>query len=162
LEERLKALSQEYREKEESVTKNLQEKERIKKEKADLDRAISDLESSVFAKRTTLERLREEYHEYEQEVIRLEAQQQARGEAGSRVLEPILRMDGVHGTIAQLGRAPPAYALALNIAAGSKLHYVVVKDDSIAARAIEFLKEQKMGRVTFLPLSKLRPPKLPP
>jgi len=48
------------------------------------------------------------------------------------------------------------------VAAGSKLHYVVVKDDSVAARAIEFLKEQKLGRVTFLPLTKLRPPKLPP
>jgi len=107
LEERLKALSLEYREKDETVGRNLQEKERIGKEKDDLDRAISDIESSVFAKRTSLERLREEYREYEQEVIRLEAQQQVRGEAGSRALEPILRMEGVYGTIAQLGRAPP-------------------------------------------------------
>lgn len=162
LEERLGALTLEYQEKDEAVERNLQEKDRLEKEKAGLDRILSDRESSVFAKRTSLERLREEFREYEQEVIRLEAQQQVRGEAGSRALEPILRMEGVYGTIAQLGRAPPEYSTALNVAAGSKLHYVVVKDDTVAARAIEFLKEQKLGRVTFLPLTKLKPPDLPP
>ncbi len=162
LEERLKSLLSEEQEKDESVGRNLQEKERIEEEKSRLERAISDRESSVFAKRSSLERLRGEYREYEQEVIRLEAQQQVRGEAGSRALEPILRMDGVYGTIAQLGRAPPEYATALNVAAGSKLHYVVVKDDTVATRAIEYLKEQKLGRVTFLPLTKLRPPDIPP
>jgi len=162
LEERLKSLLSEEQEKDESVGRNLQEKERIEDEKSRLERAISDRESSVFAKRSSLERLRGEFREYEQEVIRLEAQQQVRGEAGSRALEPILRMDGVYGTIAQLGRAPPEYSTALNVAAGSKLHYVVVKDDTVATRAIEYLKEQKLGRVTFLPLTKLRPPDLPP
>jgi len=54
LEERLKALSLEYSEKDETVGRNLQEKERIGKEKDDLDRAISDLESSIFAKERLL------------------------------------------------------------------------------------------------------------
>ncbi|MCU0632094.1 MAG: chromosome segregation protein SMC [Methanolinea sp.] len=162
MEERLQALSDEGTGKEQKLSESAREMEALAKEKSDLDRALSELESSVFARRTTLERVKEEFRTHEQEAIRLEAQQQARGEAGSRVLEAVLGMDGVFGTIAQLGKAPPEYATALNVAAGQRLHYVVVKDDAVAARAIEYLKEQKMGRVTFLPLSRMRPPDLPP
>jgi chromosome segregation protein len=126
-------------------------------EKEELERAISSLEAGTFGRRSTLERLKEEHREVEQEIVRLEAQQQARGEPGSRALEAVLAMDGVYGTIAELGKAPPEYATALNVAAGSKLHYVVVEDDEVAAGAIRYLKDQKLGRLTFLPLSKLRP-----
>jgi len=162
LEERLKSLLEGFREKTETLDQSRSERERLEKEKYSLDRTLSDRESSVFARRTTLERLREEYHEYEQEVIRLEAQQQARGEAGSKALEAVLPMEGVHGTVAKIGKAPPEYSTALNVAAGQRLHYIIVKDDSVAARAIEYLKEQKLGRVTFLPLNKMNPPDLPP
>ena len=71
-------------------------------------------------------------------------------------------MDGVHGTIAELGKAPAEYSTALNIAAGNKLQFVVCDDDQIAADAIRYLKEERLGRVTFLPLNKFRPPALPP
>ena len=94
--------------------------------------------------------------------IRLEAAQQARGESGGKAIEAIMAMEGVHGTIADLGKAPPEYATALNIAAGNKLQFVVCDDDQIAADAIRYLKEERLGRATFLPLNKLKPPQLPP
>ena len=131
-------------------------------EKKALDRTLSELEGTFFAQRSTLERLREEIRETEQEVIRLEATQQARGESGGRAVEAVCAMDGVHGTIASLGKAPAEYANALNIAAGQKLQFVVVDTDEVAADAIAYLKNEKLGRVTFLPLNKLKPPSLPP
>jgi len=121
-----------------------------------VSRDLSGLESSSFGKRNMLEEIREEVQALEKEVVRLEAQAQARGEAGSNVLKSVLAMEGVYGTIMQLAQAPPEYALALNVAAGGKLHYVVVEDDMVAARAIQYLKEEKLGRVTFLPLKKLK------
>jgi len=133
-----------------------------RKEQEGLDRELSSLESSLFAKRSTLERVRDEYRGYEQEVVRLEAQQQARGGGGSRALDAVRGMDGVYGTISQLGKAPPEYATALNVAAGQRLHYVVVGDDRVATSAISYLKENKMGRMTFLPLNKMKPPALSP
>jgi chromosome segregation protein len=78
------------------------------------------------------------------------------------VLFRSLAMDGVYGTIMQLGQAPPEYSLALNVAAGGKLHYLVVEDDSVAAQAIRYLKEEKLGRVTFLPLTRLKKIQYPP
>jgi chromosome segregation protein len=161
LEERLRAIeaetasrSQQRGEEEEKVTA-------LQEDKTALEREISALEAAVFARRSTVERLREEHRGVDQEIVRLEAQQQARGEPGSRALEAVLAMDGVFGTIAQLARAPPEYTTALNVAAGGKLHYVVVEDDEVAAAAIRYLKDQKLGRLTFLPLSKLRPAPLP-
>ena len=134
----------------------------LAEEKKALDRTLSELESTFFGQRSTLERLRGEMKEAEQEAIRLEATQQAHGEFGGKAIEAVCGMDGVHGTIASLGKAPAEYANALNIAAGNKLHFVVVDTDHIAAGAIQYLKNEKLGRVTFLPLNKLRPPALPP
>ena len=99
---------------------------------------------------------------YEQDAIRLEAAQQARGESGGKALEAVMAMEGVHGTIMDLGKAPQEYATALNVAAGNKLQFVVCDTDQIAADAIRYLKEERLGRVTFLPLNKLNPPPLPP
>src|SRR5690606_14420174 len=70
MEERLKALDEEGSGKEQRLTDNARDTEALVKEKADLDRALSELESSVFARRTTLERIREEFRVCEQDVIR--------------------------------------------------------------------------------------------
>ena len=131
-------------------------------QKKELDRNLSELESGLFAQRSSLERLRGEMRDAEQDAIRLEAAQQARGESGGKAIEAVKAMEGVHGTIAELGRAPPEYTMALNVAAGNKLQFVVCDTDQIAADAIRYLKDERLGRVTFLPLNKLRPPTLPP
>ena len=127
-----------------------------------LDRALSELEGTLFAQRSSLDRLRTEIRDTGEDAIRLEAAQQARGESGGRAIEAVVAMDGVHGTIAELGKAPKEYATALNVAAGNKLHFVVCDTDQIAADAIRYLKEERLGRVTFLPINKLKPPALPP
>jgi chromosome segregation protein len=130
--------------------------------KKELDRNLSELEGAMFAQRSSLERLRNEIRDSEQDAFRLEAAQQARGESGGRAIEAVLAMEHVHGTIADLGKAPAEYATSLNIAAGNKLQFVVCDDDQVAADAIRYLKEERLGRVTFLPLNKLKPPALPP
>ncbi|MNK70514.1 Chromosome partition protein Smc [compost metagenome] len=78
-----------------------------------------------------------------------------------RAVETILNagIQGVHGTLAQLGSASEEYASALEVAAGGKLRFIVVDDDRIAARCIELLKERRAGRATFLPLNKLQAPR---
>ena len=48
------------------------------------------------------------------------------------------------------------------MAAGGKLHHVVVSNDEVATGAIKFLKEENLGRLTFLPLNKMKPVPLPP
>ena len=127
-----------------------------------VEAALSKVERTLFEQRAALEKARQVQRANEQALMRCEAQQQVHGDAGGRALEAVLGMDGVHGTIASLGRVPPEYMEALNTAAGSRLNNVVVDDDGVASQAIAYLKESRAGRLTFLPLNRLREISYPP
>jgi chromosome segregation protein len=158
----LRQLDEEYAAKQSQLSDGEKSVSDLLIQKKDLDRTLSELEGTLFAQRSSLERLRTEIRENEQDVFRLEAAQQARGESGGRAIEAVMAMEHVHGTISELGKAPAEYSTALNIAAGNKLQFVVCDDDQVAADAIRYLKAERLGRVTFLPLNKLKPPTLPP
>ena len=158
----LRQLDEEYAAKQSQLSDGEKSVSDLLSKKKDLDRSLSELEGTLFAQRSSLERLRSEIRENEQDAFRLEAAQQARGESGGRAIEAVMAMEHVHGTISELGKAPAEYSTALNIAAGNKLQFVVCDDDQVAADAIRYLKTERLGRVTFLPLNKLKPPALPP
>jgi chromosome segregation protein len=67
-----------------------------------------------------------------------------------------LKKPEVYGTVAELGNVKSKYSLALEIAAGHKLKSVVVKDDKTASECIRYLKNNKLGVVTFFPLNKIK------
>lgn len=66
------------------------------------------------------------------------------------------KISGIHGTVAELAEVDKDYEIALNVAAGGRMQAIVVEDDEVASEAIEYLKKNRLGRVTFLPLSKMR------
>lgn len=162
LEVRLRQIEEELANKQAQVTDYSSCMADCEAQKREIERNLSEAESTLFARRSALDRLKKEIRENEQELMRYEAQQQAQGDAGGRAMDVVLGMDGIHGTVAQLGRAPPEYATALDTAAMGRLRWVVVDTDAVAADAIRYLKENRLGRVTFLPLNKLRPPILSP
>lgn len=61
--------------------------------------------------------------------------------------------EGVCGAVAELIKVPPEYVTAIEIALGGNLQNVVVEETDTAKAAIAFLKKERLGRVTFLPLS---------
>ncbi|MBR2255331.1 MAG: chromosome segregation protein SMC [Candidatus Methanomethylophilaceae archaeon] len=63
---------------------------------------------------------------------------------------------GIHGAIWELATVDKGYENALSVAAGGKMQAVVVEDDQVAADVISYLKKERMGRVTCLPLNKMR------
>ncbi|MSR86087.1 chromosome segregation protein SMC [Candidatus Woesearchaeota archaeon] len=78
--------------------------------------------------------------------------------AGDMAIKKIISQNtpGVFGTVADLGQVSGKYSLAMEVAAGSRMKSVVVASDAIAAKCIQYLKENKLGVVTFLPLNKLQ------
>ena len=132
------------------------------KEKSVFDKQIGEADRAMMSCRRSLEPVREEIQRLTQRQMRLEAQQQVSAES-NRAISAVLEMDGVFGTIARLGKVPSEYTTALNIAAGGRLQNVVVDSDQTASDAIRYLKEERLGRVTFLPLNKIKPASpLPP
>ncbi len=100
------------------------------------------------------------------EYSRLKAEQEA-SEAVSkgytRAVDGVLaardqgKLAGICGTIAELGRVDARFETAMEIAAGGRMQAIVTESDADAARAIEFLKQHRLGRATFLPLNKMVP-----
>jgi len=62
----------------------------------------------------------------------------------------------VHGLVAELGEVNEEYRLALDMAASSSLSSVVVEDDETGKKAIDYLRYNKLGVATFLPLNKIQ------
>ena len=74
-----------------------------------------------------------------------------------KILELKNKKEGIHGTIADLGNVSSKYAVALEVAAGLRIKSIVVDNDKLAADLIRYLKENKLGTATFLPLNKINP-----
>ena len=61
-----------------------------------------------------------------------------------------------YGTVSDLGKVSSKFSLALEISAGNKIKSIVVNDDKAAAGCINYLKSNKLGIASFLPLNKIR------
>ncbi|MFW9815975.1 MAG: AAA family ATPase, partial [Candidatus Thorarchaeota archaeon] len=111
-----------------------------------------------------------------EELIKVQARQDALKEAEDAFLKRrqaiamVLKLRdadvirGIHGTVAELGTINPDYSVALEIAGGSRLSYIVVDNEQVATECVEVLKREKVGRASFIPLDKIKthtPGKLP-
>jgi len=67
------------------------------------------------------------------------------------------KLRGILGPIATLIETPHRYEQAIEIALGARLQDVVVESWDDAESAIQYLKQSRRGRATFLPLDNLRP-----
>lgn len=63
---------------------------------------------------------------------------------------------GIYGALAQLIKVEKKYETAIEIALGSALQNIVTATEEDAQRAIEFLKQNKAGRATFLPIASVK------
>lgn len=62
---------------------------------------------------------------------------------------------GVLGTVSSLIKFDPSHSVAIEAAAGQRLSYVVVDTVETAQECIEYLKREKAGRCTLIPLDKV-------
>lgn len=66
-------------------------------------------------------------------------------------------LPGIHGTLSQLITVDNENSTAIEIALGAAMQNVVVSSESDAKRAINYLKQNNVGRATFLPISAIKP-----
>ena len=63
---------------------------------------------------------------------------------------------GVRGVVAELMTVPQGYETAIETALGGKLQNIICEKDDDAKRSVNYLKEHKAGRATFLPIETIR------
>ncbi len=67
------------------------------------------------------------------------------------------RLNGVHDCIGQLVDCDIKFSKALDIALGGSKQFIVVDNEIVAKNAIDYLKENRLGRATFFPLNVIKP-----
>src|SRR5881628_3808179 len=151
----------------------------------DADWQLKELHTSTKESGKSLEKLQQEFHEKRAEEAKLAKEQAelqtailsltrqyAQLKAEADVAENMKRcytsavsailecretgsIKGIHGTVAQLAHVETQYETAIVTAAGARMQGIIVDDDSVAAQCIDYLKKRKIGRATFLPLTKM-------
>ena len=112
---------------------------------AALRRQLSDAERQVqtcAARRESLKNIAERYEGY--------------GGSVRRVMEARDRFPGVVGVVADLLESDQKYETAIETALGGSIQNVVTETESCAKELIAYLKKNKYGRATFLPLESIR------
>ncbi|MGB3768944.1 MAG: chromosome segregation protein SMC [Phormidesmis sp.] len=130
-----------------------------------LAQAVTEIDAELQTQTQTLNRLLQEQREKQRALDKLEAQEQATKESqGTQATETLKRsgLSGLCGIVAELGQVDKRFQLALEIAAGGRMGFMVVEDDRVASQGIDLLKQKRAGRATFLPLNKIRVPNFKP
>ncbi len=153
----------------EAVISQLQEEfEKINGEIRSLNESQEQKEEKLALIREELsgkdQKLRDAQVSYHQEKSRLEAltnlTERYEGYGGSirRVMEHKEKEKGIIGVVADIIKVDKKYETAIETALGGNIQNIVTDDEETAKRMINFLKQSKAGRATFLPLtSMIRP-----
>lgn len=114
--------------------------ELLKKIETDFAKSQSDYHM-LNSKYESLKNLTERYEGY--------------GNSIRKIMENKSSNRGIKGVVADIIKVPQKYETAIEIALGASIQNIVVDDETTAKNMIRFLKDNKFGRATFLPLSAL-------
>lgn len=67
------------------------------------------------------------------------------------------RLKGIYNTVGKLLTFDDLYMSAIETTLGASINYLVVDSETSVKQAINYLKEQRLGRATFLPLNIIKP-----
>ncbi|MBQ3292179.1 MAG: chromosome segregation protein SMC [Mogibacterium sp.] len=107
---------------------------------------ISVMINKAVARRSTIEEMEANYEGYNNAVRTLMQHHSS----------------GIIGTVSDIITVPSGYETAIETALGGALQHIVCEKDQDAKSAINWLKSNKAGRATFLPVESVRADKLDP
>ena len=154
------------------TAKQEEEKERFEKEQQEIDAEILSLtkksnknEDEITRYQSLLGKSIKEQqvlqNDYHKEASRLESlrniteRYDGYGNSIRRVMEQKKRVPGIHGVVADLIKVEKNYETAIETALGGSIQNIVTDNETTAKQMISFLKQNKYGRATFLPLTSM-------
>ena len=107
-------------------------------------RQCSQQLDSISAKARVFRAMERDFESYNK-AVRMVMQEAQRG-----------NLRNIHGPVSRLIRTPDECALAIEIALGATLQYIVVDSEADGKAGIQYLKRTNGGRTTFLPMSTIQ------
>ena len=105
---------------------------------------------------SVMQNAQRELRRSEQELSSTMDQNTSRGLAAVRRIKRQHNLDGAFGTLAELMEVNERYRRAVEVTAGTSLFHYVVDNDATATKIIETLQKERSGRITFIPLNRVR------
>lgn len=153
----------------ESLTETLREYETkratVKQEMKDYESKIHENETKIRAYQQELaknqEKLRVGQTAYHRESSRLESlkniteRYDGYGNSIRKVMGNKDQVPGLLGVVADLIKVEKEYEIAVETALGGSIQNIVTDTEETAKRMIQYLKQNKFGRATFLPLTSI-------
>jgi len=144
------------------------ELERVKADLASIGKTMSEVRAQVGDKRSAVEKAAEELTQLGRMLVDKQSRLKALREMeearegyflGVRSVMAAAKsgeLSGSFAVVADVIKVPHGYETAYEVALGSSLQDVITESEREAKAAIEFLKKNKAGRATFLPLNMMR------
>ena len=138
-----------------TITESIQA---IREEGSNLTKEIKAIQETLKQQNTELEESQRAYH---REASRLESlrniteRYDGYGNSIRRVMEQKDHVPGIRGVVADIIHVEKNYEIAIETALGGSIQNIVTDNEQTAKEMIEFLKKNRYGRATFLPLNSI-------
>jgi structural maintenance of chromosome 3 (chondroitin sulfate proteoglycan 6) len=137
-----------------SIEANLEQKRREKDQAESEKKNLWREEAKVVSK---LESLRQSSEKVSRELLSTMDRNTSKAlKAVPKIVER-LGLRGYHGPVFDLFQVDEALQTAVEVVGGNSLFHIVVDTDETASAILNVLNHEKAGRVTFMPLNRLRP-----
>lgn len=147
LQDEFKRINDDIIETNDHLTQLDEENAGFRKKLSDKDEEIRTLQSkyqSLKSKLDTITNLTERYEGY--------------GNSIQKVMEQKDKNQGIVGVVADIIKVDKEYETAIETALGGNIQNIVTDDEETAKKMIAFLKKNRFGRATFLPLTSITNP----
>ncbi len=141
----LDAINEEIRKNDEMLASVEEKAGKLREERDKIDTKHHSLEIDYHEKKSKLESLKNMAERYE-----------GYGNAVRKTMEQKSKERGLCGVVADLIHVEAKYETAIETALGGNLQNIVTKDEETAKRMIKYLKDERAGRATFLPLNAIQ------
>ena len=127
--------------------------------RTELEEALKDYRSELEKKDSELSAVTLLYHQENSKLETLRnVSERYEGYGGSikYVMEQKYKNPGIIGVVADIIDVDKKYETAIETALGGNIQNIVTKDEQTAKKMISYLKSEKAGRATFLPLTSVK------
>lgn len=125
---------------------------------AGVEKSIEDTQGSIDQITQDLNKLQERYHVEKSKLgslINMTERYEGYGNSIKRVMELKGKEPGIAGVVADIIKTVKEYETAIETALGGSIQNIVTEDEDTAKSLISYLKKNKYGRATFLPLTNI-------
>lgn len=138
----------------------------INQDKKSKEEKYAELEKQISTAKNKRNYLMSNYSKMDQDLIslghkisslRMEIEQSSDLPNSVRSVLKDTSLQGIHNTIGNIITTEDTYLRALNVGISSNKNFVITSDEESAKKAINYLKDNHLGRATFFPLTVIKP-----